>query len=150
MMTGTNLLVVPYRGGGPALNDLVAGQVQVYIGPASASIHLVKAGSARILAVTTSQRSDVLPGVPAGAEFLPGYEASTFFGVGAPRDTPTKVVDALNTQINAALDDPRIRTRLAELGSVALPGSPADFGKLIAAETGKWGDVISRAGIKSN
>ena len=148
MMTNTNLVVVPYRGGGPALIDLVAGQVQVYIGPASASIDHVRAGKLRALAVTTAARADALPGIPALAEFLPGYEASTFFGVGAPKNTPAEIIDTLNREINSALADPKIKARLAELGAIALPGPPADFGKLIAEEGEKWAKVIKLAGIK--
>jgi len=122
MMTGVNLVVIPYRGGGPAITDLVAGQVQVYIGPASASIDLVRDGKLRALAVTTIARSDALPDIPAMADSVPGYEASTFSGVGAPRNTPAEIVDKLNKEINAALADPKIRTRLAALGGSVLPG----------------------------
>jgi len=150
MMTGVNLVVIPYRGGGPAITDLVAGQVQVYIGPASASIDLVRDGKLRALAVTTIARSDALPDIPAMADSVPGYEASTFSGVGAPRNTPAEIVDKLNKEINAALADPKIRARLAALGGTVLPGSPADFGKLIAKETEKWAKVIKFAGIKPN
>src|SRR5262245_45046363 len=148
MMTGANLVVVPYRGGGPALVDLVAGQVQVYIGPASASIEQVRGGKLRALAVTSATRSDVLPGIPALAESLPGYEASTFFGVGAPNNTPVDIIDTLNKEINRALADPKIKARLTELGSTALPGAPADFGKLTAAEAEKGAKVIKFAGIQ--
>jgi len=150
MMTGVNLGVIPYRGGGPAITDLVAGQVQVYIGPASASIDLVRDGKLRALAVTTIARSDALPDIPAMADSVPGYEASTFSGVGAPRNTPAEIVDKLNKEINAALADPKIRARLAALGGTVLPGSPADFGKLIAEETEKWAKVVKFAGIKPN
>ena len=150
MMTGVNLVVIPYRGGGPAITDLVAGQVQVYIGPASASIDLVRDGKLRALAVTTIARSDALPDIPAMADSVPGYEASTFSGVGAPRNTPAEIVDKLNKEINAALADPKIRARLAALGGTVLPGSPADFGKLIAEETEKWAKVVKFAGIKPN
>ena len=149
MMTGVNLVVVPYRGGGPALTDLIAGQVQVYIGPLSASIDHIRGGRLRVLAVTTTTRSKSLADIPAMAEFLPGYEASTFFGIGAPRSTPLEIVDKLNREINAALADPSIKARLAGLGAAVLPGSPADFGKLIAAETEKWAKVIKFAGIKA-
>jgi len=150
MMTGVNLVVIPYRGGGPAITDLVAGQVQVYIGPASASIDLVRDGKLGALAVTTIARSDALPDIPAMADSVPGYEASTFSGVGAPRNTPAEIVDKLNKEINAALADPKIRARLAALGGTVLPGSPADFGKLIAEETEKWAKVVKFAGIKPN
>ena len=148
MMTGVNLVVVPYRGGGPALTDLIAGQVQVYIGPLSASIDHIRGGKLRVLAVTTTTRSRSLPETPAMAEFLPGYEASTFFGIGAPRSTPVEIVDKLNHEINAALADPSIKARLAGLGSTVLLGSPADFGKLITDEAEKWAKVIKFAGIK--
>lgn len=149
MMTGTKLVVIPYRGGGPALVDLVAGQVQVYIGPASASIDHVRTGKLRALAVTTAARSDALPAIPALAEFLPGYEASTFFGIGAPKNTSADIIDTLNRAINGALSDSKIRARLAELGSMGLPGSPNDFGTLITVESKKWAKVIETAGIKS-
>jgi len=150
MMAGIDLVVVPYRGGGPALTDLVSGQLQVYIGPASASAEQVRSGKLRALAVTTATRIDALPGVPALAEFLPGYEASTFFGIGAPRNTSAAIVGRLNQEINAALADPRIKARLAELGSTVLPGSPADFSNLIADEFEKWSKVIKLAGINFN
>ena len=150
MMTGVNLVVVPYRGGGPALTDLVAGQVQVYIGPLSASIDHIRGGKLRALAVTTTTRSGSLPDTPAIAEFLPGYEASTFFGVGAPKSTPVEIIGKLNHEINAALADTNIKARLSTLGATVLPGSPADFGKLIADETEKWAKVIKFAGIKAS
>jgi tripartite-type tricarboxylate transporter receptor subunit TctC len=148
IMTDINLVVVPYRGGGPALIDLVAGQVQAYIGPASASIDQVRAGKLRALAVTTATRSDVLPGIPALAEFLPGYEASTFFGIGGPKNTPVDIIDTLNKEINRALADTKVKARLAALGASALPGAPADFAKLTLAEAEKWAKVIKVAGIK--
>jgi tripartite-type tricarboxylate transporter receptor subunit TctC len=148
MMTGVTLVVVPYRGGGPAVTDLVAGQVQVYIGPVSASINHIRAGKLRALAVTTIARSDALPDIPAMADFLPGYEASTFFGIGAPKGTPAEIIDKLNKEINVALADPTMRARLTDLGAVPLPGSPAGFGRLIAEETEKWAKVIRFAGIK--
>ena len=149
MMSGINLTVVPYRGGGPALTDVVAGVVHVYIGPASASIDYVRAGTLRALAVTTVARSAVLPDVPAVADFLPGYEASTFFGIGAPKNVPSEIIATLNKEINTALVDPKISARLANLGATVLPGSPADFGRLIAEETEKWARVIRVAGIKA-
>ena len=150
MMTGVNLVVVPYRGGGPALTDLVAGQVQVYVGPLSASIDHVRGGRLRGLAVTSTARSTLLPDIPAMAEYLPAYEASTFFGIGAPKNTPVEIVDKLNGEVNAAIADQNIKARLADLGSTVLPGSPADFGKLIAGEAEKWGEVIRSAGIKAS
>jgi tripartite-type tricarboxylate transporter receptor subunit TctC len=147
MMAGVSLTHVPYRGGGPALADLLGGQVQVMF-PAAASIEYIKAGRLRALAVTTSQRLEVLPDVPTVGDFLPGYEASAWFGVAAPRNTPAEIVDVLNREINAGLADPKLKARLADLGGTVLPGSPADFGKLIAEETEKWAKVIKFAGIK--
>ena len=139
---------VPYRSGGPALTDLLGGQVQVYFASTVASIEYIRAGRLRALAVTTATRSDALPGIPTMGEFVPGYEASTWYGVGAPKATPAEIVDKLNKEINAALDDPKMKARLAELGGVVLPGSPAQFGKLIAEETEKWAKVIRAANIK--
>jgi tripartite-type tricarboxylate transporter receptor subunit TctC len=148
LATGVDFVLVPYRGGGPALTDLIAGQVQVYFGPALLTIEAIRTGRLRALGVTAAARLDLLPGLPAIAEFVPGYEASTFFGIGAPRDTPALIVDRLNQEINAALADPKITSRLSRLGGTSLPGSPADFGKLIAAEAEKWARVIKLAGIK--
>ena len=139
---------MPYRGGGPALTDLLAGVVHVYIGPASASIDHIRAGRLRALAVTTATRSELLPDISAMAEFLPGYEASTFFGIGAPMGTPAEIIDKLNTEINAGLADPRLNGRVAALGGTVLPGSPADFGKLLVEEGEKWARVIKLANIK--
>jgi tripartite-type tricarboxylate transporter receptor subunit TctC len=148
MMTGTAMLLVPYRGGGPALTDLLAGQVQIYFGPISATLESIRSGKLRALAVTTAARSGELPHVPAMAEFVPGYEASTFQGLGAPRNTPAEIIDSLNKGINAALADDKIKVRLAGIGGTALAGTPADFGKLIADETEKWAKVVKFAGIK--
>jgi tripartite-type tricarboxylate transporter receptor subunit TctC len=148
MMTGINIAHVPYRGGGPALTDLLAGQVQVYFSPMPAAIEYIKAGKLRALAVTTAARSEALPDIATVAEFVPGYEASTWVGVGAPKATPTEIVEKLNKEINAALADPKIKARLADLGGTVLPGTPADFGKLIADETEKWGKVVKFTGIK--
>jgi tripartite-type tricarboxylate transporter receptor subunit TctC len=148
MMTGVNLVHVPYRGAGPALVDLLGGQVQVMFASMSSSIEYVRAGKLRALAVTIATRSPVLPDLPTVAEFVPGYEFSFWTGVGAPRNTPAEIVDKLNTEINAALADPKMKARLAEWGATALPGSPADFGKLVAEETEKWGKVVKFAGIK--
>src|SRR5262252_3281063 len=148
MMTDINLVHVPYRGAGPALVDLLGGQVQVMFASMSSSIEYVRAGKLRALAVTTSTRSPVLPDIPTVAEFVPGYEASFWTGIGAPRSTPIEIVEKLNQQINAALADPQMKARLAGLGAAALPGSPADFGKLIAEETEKWRKVVQFAGIK--
>ena len=149
MMTGVNLVHVPYRGAGPALVDLLGGQVQVMFASMSSSIEYVRAGKLRALAVTIATRSPVLPDLPTVAEFVPGYEFSFWTGVGAPRNTPAEIVDKLNTEINAALADPKMKARLAEWGATALPGSPADFGRLVADETEKWGKVIRAANIKA-
>jgi tripartite-type tricarboxylate transporter receptor subunit TctC len=149
-MTGVNIIHVPYRGAAPALTDLLGGQVHTYFMATLAAIDYIKAGSLRALAVTTSTRSDMFPDVPTIAEFAPGYETSTWFGIVAPKNTPPEVVDKLNKEINAGLVDPRIKGRLAEFGGTALAGSPANFGKLIADETEKWSKVIRFAGIKAN
>jgi tripartite-type tricarboxylate transporter receptor subunit TctC len=147
MMTGVNMVHVPYRGSPPALTDLLGGQVQVYFGPIAGSIEYVRAGTLRALAVTTAKRSEALPDLPTVGEFVPGYEASAVWGVGAPRNTPAEIVDKLNKEINAGLADPKIKARL-ELGGTVLPGSPAGFGKLIAEETEKWAKVVKFANIK--
>jgi tripartite-type tricarboxylate transporter receptor subunit TctC len=148
MMTGTNIVHVPYRGAAPALTDLLGGQVQLYFGLTASSIEYIKVGKLRALAVTTAVRSEVLPNIPTLSEFVPGYEASTWFGVGAPKNTPAEIIDRLNKEINAGLADPKIKARLAEFGGTALPGSPAEFGKFIADETEKWGNLIRAAKIK--
>ena len=149
MMTGVNMVHVPYRGAAPALTDLIGGQVQVMFDTMPSSIEHIRAGKLRALAVTTATRSEALPDMPTVGEFVPGYEASAWYGVGAPKDTPAEIVDKLNKEINAALADPKIKARLADLGGTVLPGSPADFGKLIADETEKWGKVIRAANIKA-
>jgi tripartite-type tricarboxylate transporter receptor subunit TctC len=149
MMTGVNLVHVPYRGAGPALIDLLGGQVQVMFATMSSSIEYVRGGKLRALAVTTATRSPVLPDIPTVAEFVPGYESSFWTGVGTPKNTPAEVVDKLNKEINAALADPKMKARLAELGATALPGSPVDFGKLIAYEIEKGAKVVKFAGIKA-
>jgi tripartite-type tricarboxylate transporter receptor subunit TctC len=149
MMAGIDMVHVPYRGGGPALNDLLGGQVQVYFATTVSSIGYIRAGRLRALAVTTATRSDALPDIPTMAEFVPGYEASFWLGVGAPKATPAEIVEKLNKEVNAALDDLKIKARLADLGGTPLPGSPADFGKLIAEETEKWAKVIRAANIKA-
>ena len=131
------------------MTDLIAGQVQVSFIGLSVAIEHIKSGKLRALAVTATTRSDVLPDIPTVVEFVPGYEASAWFGIGAPRNTPTDIIEKLNKEINAALADPKIKARLAELGATALPGSPADFGKLIGNETEKWAKVIKFAGIKA-
>jgi len=148
MMTGVDMVHVPYRGGGPALADLIAGQVQVAFLPPAISIEHIRAGRLRALGVTTAMRFEAFPDVPSVREFVPGYEASTWFGLGAPKDTPREIIEKLNQQINAALADSKIKTRLVELGGTVLAGSPADFGKLIAEDTEKWGKVVKFAGIK--
>jgi len=149
MMAGVNMVHVPYRGGGPALTDLLGGQVQVYFPTTVSSIGYIRAGRLRALAVTTATRSDALPDIPTVGEFVPGYEASFWYGVGVPKNTPAEIVDKLNEAINAGLADPTIKARLADLGGVPMPMSPADFGKLIADETEKWGKVIRAANIKA-
>jgi tripartite-type tricarboxylate transporter receptor subunit TctC len=149
MMTGVNMLHVPYRGG-TALTDLLAGQVQVFFPPMVVPIAQVKAGKLRALAVTTATRSEALPDIPTVGEFVPGYEASVWFGLGAPNGTPAEIIDKLNQETSAALADPKIKGRLAESGGKALAGSPADFGRLIADETEKWGNVIRALNIKAD
>lgn len=147
-MAGLNLVHVPYRGGAPALTDLISGQVQVMFLSPAASIEYIRSGRLRALAVTSATRWEGLPDLPTVVDFLPGYEASVWFGVGAPKNTPSEIIDKLNTEINAALSDPKLKARLADLGGKVLPGSSTDFGKLIADETEKWGKVIKFAGIK--
>jgi tripartite-type tricarboxylate transporter receptor subunit TctC len=149
MMTGVNMLHVPYRGGGPALTDLLGGQVQVMFAAMASSIEFIRAGKLRALAVTTAARSEALPDVPTVGESVPGYEASTWYGVGAPRNTPAEIVEKLHKEINAALADPKLKARLADLGGTVIDGSSADFGKLIAEETEKWGKVIRAANIEA-
>ncbi len=148
-MTGVNLQHVPYRGDGPAMVDLIAGQVQVGFATMTASIGHIRAGRLRPLAVTTLQRSDALPNIPTVNEFVPGFAASSWFGVAAPKGTPAEIIERLNREINAGLADATIEARLADMGGMLLTGSPADFGKLIADETDKWGKVIREAGIKA-
>jgi tripartite-type tricarboxylate transporter receptor subunit TctC len=149
MMAGVNIIHVPYRGIAPALTDLIGGQVQVTFDGLPTSMEHIKSGKLRALAVTTATRTQLLPDVPAVSEFLPGFEASFWGGFGAPKGTPTDIIDKLNKEINAALGNAKIKSRLAELGGTALPGSPADFGKLIAEETEKWAKVIRAANIKA-
>jgi tripartite-type tricarboxylate transporter receptor subunit TctC len=148
-MTGVNLVHVPYRGAAPALADLLAGQVQVLFDPMPNPIEYIKAGKVRPLAITSATRSEVLPDLPTMGEFVPGYEASFIFGIGAPKNTPAGIVDKLNKEINAALADPKIKVRLADMGGAVFSGSPAEFGKLLADETEKWAKVIKSAGIKA-
>jgi tripartite-type tricarboxylate transporter receptor subunit TctC len=148
MMTGVNMAQVPYRGGAPALTDLLAGQVQVYFSPTPAAIEYIRAGKLRALAVTTAARSEALPEIPTVGEFVPGYEASAWQGIGAPKNTSVEIVEKLNKEVNAGLADPKMKARLADLGSLVLPGSPADFGKLISDETEKWAKVVKFSGAK--
>jgi tripartite-type tricarboxylate transporter receptor subunit TctC len=149
MMTGVRMIHVPYRGAGLALVDLLAGQVQVYFVQTVASIKYIRTGQLRPLAVTTAMRSEALPDIPTVDEFVPGYEASAWQGIGAPKNTPAEIIDRLNKEINAGLADPKLKTRLTDLGGTVLVGSPADLGKLIADETEKWAKVIRAAGIKA-
>jgi len=148
VMAGIDMVHVPYRGAPQALTDLLSGQVQVSFEPLPASIEFIKSGKLRALAVTTGTRSEALPELPTVGEFVPGYEASAWNGLCAPRSTPTEIIEKLNTEINAGLADPKLRAKLAELGGMVLGGSPADFAKLIADETEKWGKVARAANIK--
>jgi len=148
MTTGASITFVPYRGLAPALTDLLGGQVQVIFSSIPAAIEYIRAGKVQALAVTTAARSDALPDLPTVGEFVHGVEASQWYGIVAPKDTPAEIIDRLNTQINAGLDDPKMKARFAELGGTPLAGSPADFGKLIADETEKWAKVIRAANIK--
>jgi tripartite-type tricarboxylate transporter receptor subunit TctC len=145
MMAGIDMVHVPYRGADPAITDLLGGQVQVLF---DNPIEHIRAGRLRALAVTTTTRSEALPGIPTLGEFVPGYDTSGWFGIGAPKDTPPEIIDKLNAEINAGLADPKIKARLADQGGMVLAGSPADFGKHISAETEKWAKVIKFAGIK--
>src|SRR5260221_10931007 len=149
-MTGVDLVHVPYRGAGSALTDLISGQVQMMIDPIPSSIEYIRAGTLRALAVTSKTRSGALPDVPTVGEFVPGYEASGFVGVSEPKNTPIEIVERLNRTINAALESPTAKARFAELGSVVLPGSPADFEKFFAEETEKWAKVVKFSGAKAN
>ena len=148
MMAGVDMVHVPYRGNEPALVDLLGGQVQVMFTPIPASIEYIKTGKLRALAVTSAVRSEVLPDIPTVGDFLPGYEASSWEGVGAPKNTPAAIIDGLNKEINVALADPKMRARFADLGGTVFAGSPADFGKFVTEETKKWAEVIRAANIK--
>ena len=148
MMTGIKLVHVPYRGNAPALTDLIAGQVQLVFPSSASSMEHVRTGQVRGLAVTGSNRLDALPNLPTVADSVPGYEASSLYGIGAPRNTPAEVIDRLNKEVNAALADPKLKARLADLGGTPFGGSSAEFGKLMADETEKWGKVVKFAGIK--
>jgi tripartite-type tricarboxylate transporter receptor subunit TctC len=148
MMTGVSMLHVPYKGTAPALIDMLGGQTQVYFAGLSAAIEHIRAGKLRALAVTTAMRSEVLPDVPTVGEFVPGFEAESWTGIGAPRNTPANIISKLNNEINAALANPVIKARFADLGSTVFPTSAADFGKFIADDTEKWAKVIRAANIK--
>jgi tripartite-type tricarboxylate transporter receptor subunit TctC len=150
MMTGVDLVHVPYRGGALAVADLLAGQVQVVFDVLPESIGHIRAGKLRSLAVTTATRSEALPDVPSISDFVPGFETSAWFGIGAPRNTPAAIIDKLNIEINAALADPKLEARFADLGATVAPGSTADFGKLVVDETEKWAKVIKFSGIKAD
>ena len=148
IMAGVEMIHVPYRGGGAVMSDLIGGQVQVLFGTTSLTVEQVRAGKLRALAVTGATRWEGLPDIPPVGDFVSGYEASSLFGLGAPKQTPAPIIDSLNREISAALDDPKLKTRLIDLGGTLLMGSPADFGKLIADDTEKWGKVIRAANIK--
>jgi tripartite-type tricarboxylate transporter receptor subunit TctC len=148
MLTGVNLVHVPYRGAPPALTDLISGQVQVMFPEMPSSIEYIKAGKLRALAVTSATRAETLPEIPTVGEFVPGYEASGWFGIGAPKDTPPEIISKLNREINAALMDPKMKAQLAKLGGTVLGGTPADFGKLMAREVDKWAKVVKFSGAK--
>jgi tripartite-type tricarboxylate transporter receptor subunit TctC len=150
MMAGVELIHVPYRGGGAVLSDLIGGQVQVLFGTTSLTVEQIRAGKLRPLAVTSATRWEGLPDIPTVGDFIPGYEASSLVGLGAPKRTPVEIIDKLNREINAALDDPKLKARLIDLGGTLIAGSPADFGKLIAEDTEKWGKVIRAANIKAD
>jgi tripartite-type tricarboxylate transporter receptor subunit TctC len=148
MMTGINMVHVPYRGGAPALTDMISGQVQVMFDNVPTSAEHVRSGRLRGLAVTSAARSEVLPELPTVSDFLPGYEASAWYGLGVPKGTPAEIIDRLNSETNAILADPKAKARFAELGASLLPGTPADFGKLLEEETEKWGKVVKFAEVK--
>jgi tripartite-type tricarboxylate transporter receptor subunit TctC len=149
MMAGVDIVHVPYRGGAPAMIDLIGGRVQVMFDNVPTSVEFIRSGKIRPLAVTSAARIELFPDLPTVADYVPGYEASAWYGIGAPKGTPADIVDRLNREANAILAEPATKARLAELGASLLPGSPADFGKLVADETEKWGKVIRFAGIKA-
>jgi tripartite-type tricarboxylate transporter receptor subunit TctC len=148
MMAGVDMVHVPYRGGAPALTDMIAGQVQVMFDNIPTSLQHVRTGALRGLAVTTTEPSELLPDLPVVADFLPNFEASAWYGIGAPKDTPVEIVRTLNREVNAILADPKVKTRFGELGATLIPGTPGEFYKLLANETDKWGKVVKFAGIK--
>jgi tripartite-type tricarboxylate transporter receptor subunit TctC len=147
MMTGVDVVQVHYRGSGPALPDLISGHVDAMFDPIASSVSQIRAGKVRPLAVTTATRLEVLPDVPTVGDFVPGYEASGWYGIAAPKNTPAEIVTRINSEVNAALADPKVRASFADVGAAVLPGSPADFGKLLADDTEKWGKVIRAANI---
>jgi len=150
VMTGTNIVHVPYRSAAAVMTDLLSGQVQLYFGTTASSLEYVRTGKLRALAVTIERRLDALPDIPTVGDFVPGYEASNWYGIGAPRNTPVEVIEKLNKETNAGLADPKIKARIVDLGGSVLTGSPADFGRLIADETEKWGKVVKFVGIKAD
>jgi tripartite-type tricarboxylate transporter receptor subunit TctC len=150
VMTGTNMVHVPYRSAAAVMTDLLSGQVQLYFGTTASSLEYVRTGKLRALAVTIERRLDALPDIPTVGYFVPGYEASNWYGIGAPRSTPVEVIEKLNKETNAGLADPKIKARIVDLGGSVLTGSPADFGRLIADETEKWGKVVKFVGIKAD
>ena len=150
VMTGTNIVHVPYRSAAAVMTDLLSGQVQLYFGTTASSLEYVRTGKLRALGVTIERRLDALPDIPTVGDFVPGYEAHNWYGVGAPKATPAEIVEKLNKEISAGLADPKIKSRLADLGGIALTGSPSDFGKLIVEETEKWGKVVKFVGIKAD
>ena len=150
VMTGTNMVHVPYRSAAAVMTDLLSGQVQLYFGTTASSLEYVRTGKLRALAVTIERRLDALPDIPTVGDFVPGYEATNWYGIGAPRNTPAEVIEKLNKETNAGLADPKIKARIADLGGSVLTGSPADFGRLIADETEKWGKVVKFVGIKAD
>jgi tripartite-type tricarboxylate transporter receptor subunit TctC len=149
MMAGVDMIHVPYRGGAPAMTDLMGGQIQVVFNPLPESIEHIKAGKLRPLAVTSARRSEILPDIPTVGDFVPSYEASALQGIGAPKNTPAEIVDKLNKEINAGLADPKLKARFTDLGATVFPGSPSDFGRFMAEQTEKWGKVVKFAGIKA-
>jgi tripartite-type tricarboxylate transporter receptor subunit TctC len=150
LLTGTNMVQVSYRGLNLALVDLLSGQVQVLFSSVPAAVEFIRTERLRALAVTTGTRAETLPDLPTVAEFVPGFEASQWYGVGAPKNTPADIVETLNREINAGLADPRLKAQLSDLGGTMLAGTPAEFGKLVAAETEKWGKVVKFSGAKAN
>jgi tripartite-type tricarboxylate transporter receptor subunit TctC len=150
VMTGTNIVHVPYRSAAAVMTDLLSGQVQLYFGTTASSFEYVRTGKLRALAVTIERRLDALPDIPTVGDFVPGYEANNWYGIGAPRNTPVGVIEKLNKETNAGLADPKLKAQVADLGGTVLSGTPADFGKLIADETEKWGKVVKFVGIKAD